>query len=88
MIERTQGWKVGKQFFTDLNDAQAAELRGLFKGENLIEPPIAAEVAGFILSNAPKIMDVLTTTSDSRPKARKIHGGTKPRKAKAPEVAT
>lgn len=39
-------------------------------------------VARFIIENADKIIDILTTTATSKPKARKINGGTKVRKPK------
>jgi hypothetical protein len=37
-------------------------------------------VAKCILENAPQIVDILTTKSNSKPKARAANGGRKPRK--------
>lgn len=82
MIEKTQGWKVGEMFFATLAAAQAEELARVF------DCPNGPDIARKIIDHATEVRDILTTTPDSRPKARRIHGGTKPRKAKAPEVAT
>ena len=47
-------------------------------------PPIAAARA--ITKHADKVVDILTTTAKSRPKARRAHGGRKPRKKRVDPI--
>ena len=82
MIERALGFKSGDRFFPFIEDAQRAELVKLFTGK--IGAEALEAVASFIVAQREEVVDILTTTPDSRPKARKIHGGKKERKAKAP----
>jgi hypothetical protein len=69
----------------DLPTAQAAEIRLLL--EDNTDP---TNTASYIVANSDKFIDVLTTTETSRPAARRVNGGKKPRKAKtdAEPVAT
>lgn len=68
--------------FDKLSDAQQHELE-------LIFPPLGDggyaphQIAILILQKAESVIDILSTTPRSKPKARKINGGTKTRKAKA-----
>lgn len=57
-----------------LEDAQKHELRQLLA--------IAPETAGAILEGKDRIMDILTMRDSALPRARKINGGTKKRKAR------
>jgi hypothetical protein len=86
MIERTSAFKVGDQSFLTLADAQRFELKELVKPQN---HPAGLSVGDFIdviMDNKVKILDILTTTSASKPKARKINGGAKPRKVGVPKL--
>jgi hypothetical protein len=74
-----------------LEDAQIAELVILINGHYKTAPPeneqaIANGLCRLLVGNRSVVVDILTTTPDSRPKARKVNGGTK--KRKAPETTT
>jgi hypothetical protein len=75
MIEQTKAYRVGERTFGTLREAQVAELQQVLHGT---DEAVALEM----VDNADVIVDILTTTGASRPKARAIHGGRKPRKAK------
>lgn len=78
MIERTNAFKVGDKSFLTLADAQKYELVELAKqNDGIVQPE---NVANWLLANKDKVLDILTTTSTSKPKARRINGGTKMRK--------
>lgn len=69
---------------SSLEEAQRAELKTLLKEEAGFEEGLAlADVVQAIISNAETIVDILTTTPTSKPKARKVNGGTKKRTPKA-----
>ena len=68
---------VGEQSFATLAEAQKCELATLAPTDGTRE-----SLPDWLISNASAIVDILTTTATSKPKARKIHGGTKVRKAK------
>lgn len=59
-----------------LEQAQRHELATLLNIE-------ATAIVDAIIQNADKVVDILTTSESSRAKARRVNGGTKPRKAKA-----
>jgi hypothetical protein len=46
-----------------------------------------SDLAGYIVENADKFVDILTTTESSRPAARKVNGGKKTRRPKATAAA-
>lgn len=80
MITRTQSYQTSDGMtYAELADAQAHEIEILFAGNN----PTAVE----IVSNSKQIIDILTTGPNSRPSARAVNGGRKPRKAKNPAPA-
>jgi hypothetical protein len=54
--------------------------------ELLAENP-RSDVAAMVLEQAESIIDILTTTPNSKPSARKINGGRKPRKPRKPKEA-
>ena len=71
-----------------LTGAKAAEIKILFHDqykETGIEnrPWTVDEIASFIVGREDRILDILTMKSSSKPRARKINGGTKTR---APKV--
>lgn len=78
MIERTNAFKVGDKGFLTLADAQKYELVELARQvDGIVQPET---VADWLLAHKDKVLDILTTTSTSKPKARRINGGTKMRK--------
>ena len=79
MIEKFQGYRVGQQFFASIVEAQISELAALI-GDTQRCP---ADLAKHLIANKDLVLDVLTMTRKSLPKARKINGGTKKRKAPA-----
>lgn len=65
--------------YSTLMEAQKVEIEALLSrigGEKLT----AKEAAELIVNHSEKFMDVLSTTETSRPKARAVNGGRKPRK--------
>jgi hypothetical protein len=89
MIQFTKAFKASNDMcYATLEQAQVAELRDVFSthdspleiSEN-VEPFV-----NLIMLNRDRIIDILTTTESSRPKARKANGGTKKRKAKTPDL--
>lgn len=81
MIEKTTGYKVGDQFFPTIVEAQRAELATIFNGD----PKASVTVDGVltnIIQNSDRIVDILTMTAASKPRARRINGGTKKRTPK------
>lgn len=79
MIEFTKAFKCSDgTTVATLEDAQRHELELLFKNES----EQAARIATLLMENSEKVVDVLTTSATSKPRARKINGGTKTRKAK------
>lgn len=84
MIEFTKSYKTSNgQVFGTIEEAQAHEIESLFN-MNEVCLTSSATLTQFILKNKDKMVDILTTTPNSKPKARAIHGGTKKR---TPKVA-
>lgn len=79
MIEKCQGYKSGQLFFPSIIQAQQHELAELFVGCERMSAP---DLASHVVKNLPAFMDILTMTSKSRPRARKLHGATR-RKARS-----
>lgn len=80
MISFTKSYTVGDLAFTKLEDAQRHELVSLFTEHG---GDSATVIATTILENADRIVDILTTTATSKPRARKVNGGKKTRTPKA-----
>lgn len=87
MIEFTKGYKTsdGKLVATGA-EAQLHELKLLLGNvpSAIVEHPEI--VSHFVLENKEKFVDILTTTSSSKPKARSVNGGKKNRKVIAPSL--
>jgi hypothetical protein len=83
MIERTNSFKVGEKSFLTLLEAQKYEIQQLLDKQQLVAPGLtpvkAIDIAEWILNNKVAILDILTMTPNSKPKARRINGGTKRR---------
>lgn len=76
MIEFTKAYKTTSgQTFESIEAAQEAELQGILAGSE----GSTGTVAKRIVEKSDQIIDVLTTTAKSKPKARRINGGTKKR---------
>lgn len=65
--------------FVEFELAQEHEL------EILIESGGTKNLAAYLVKNSDKVIDILTTKKGSRPGARSINGGKKPRKSKKPK---
>ena len=79
MITRTQSYQTSDgKTFAELSEAQAHEINIVFES-NLVG-------ASEIVRHSKQIVDILTTGPNSRPSARAVNGGRKPRKAKANPV--
>lgn len=77
MIEFTKSYKTADgQVFGSIETAQLHEVECLFRKNPFTS---AAEAAGIIVRNKDILVDILTTTPNSKPKARSTHGGTKNR---------
>lgn len=67
-------WKrvpvIGDKAFPTLEEAQKHQLSAI----------VGIEAAQSIVANKAKLLDILTTDENSRPSARRINGGRKPRK--------
>lgn len=83
MIEFTKAYKASTgETYATLEEAQRKELSGL------LGIPFGAADSPLekILSNKEKVVDILSTTPTSKPRARSINGGRKKRKT-APDSA-
>jgi len=84
MITKTTSYQVRDQFFATLEQAQRAEILTILTAEGVPDgmSPLDA-AATIIVANAAKVLDILSTTAKSRPRARKANGATrKPRNSK------
>lgn len=77
MIETCKAFKVGEQTYSTIEQAKTAAIMELGFGP---------EVSHQMVKYGAKIADILTTTPTSKPKARKVNGGTKTRKPKEAAV--
>lgn len=90
MIEKTNAYKVGEQFFPTIIAAQQYELQIVFQA--LDKPEIsdhrdnAVRAAELAIKRSEEILDILTMTPTSKPRARRINGGKKTRKPSAEAV--
>jgi hypothetical protein len=84
MIEFTRSYKAAGAIYETLEEAQAAELVQLLKPKNTDISSVCTEeyAARVLVENASKVICILTTTKDSRPRARKENGAVKKRKPK------
>ena len=73
---------VGAEAFKSLEEAQKCDLKKLIPPELKISPMDETLITNWLLENKAAIVDVLTTTPNSRLKARKLHGGARKKKVK------
>jgi hypothetical protein len=72
-----------------LEEAQQHELSLLFSPPDFGGAPVVDQVVAVILQHQAKILDILTTKENSKPRARAVNGGSKKRKPKdAPNSGT
>jgi len=73
--------------FSDINEAKQHELANLFRGEAGPEGTVLSgeSLLKLMIKESAKIIDILSTTATSRPRARKSHGAS--RKPKSATVA-
>jgi hypothetical protein len=90
MIEFTKSYKTSDgQVFGTIEEAQKHELSVLFlphpilQATGLPSEPMNDWIAEMVLDNKETIIDILTTKSNSKPKARKANGGSKKRTTKS-----
>lgn len=84
MIEFTKAFKTADgSTHTSLDDAKKHEIVSILLD---FKPPqtesaqkAAVETAEIIVEHATQIVDILTTTPTSKPRARRVNGGTKKR---------
>lgn len=75
-MKRTTAWVTSSgKALASLEEAQEEELETLFSV--VTDAKSAARIA---INNKDKVVDILTTTENSRPSARRINGGSKKRK--------
>lgn len=84
MIIKTTAFQVGDEHYGTLEEAKQASILQLFLDpETGPESTLSInEICSFIIDNSEKIIDILTTTEKSRPKARKVNGAVRTRKSK------
>jgi hypothetical protein len=80
-ITFTKAYVANGKTFATLDEARLHAL-----AELLAENP-RSDVAAMVLEQAESTIDILTTTPNSKPSARKINGGRKPRKPRKPKEA-
>ena len=81
MIEFTKAFVSNGKTYATLEEAQRAEIKAL-AAEKFNQGMTVEDWTGLIVSEKSRIIDILTTTKDSKPKARSINGGRKPRTPK------
>jgi hypothetical protein len=82
MIEFTKSYKTTDgQVFSSIEAAQMHEIVLLFNDDKF-DATAHNTIAKFLLSKKDALIDIFTTTPNSKPKARAIHGGTKKRTPK------
>lgn len=90
MITFTRSYKTQDgQVFGTIEEAQEHELGVAFEKHPLLTQtglppaPMNQWIAKMVLESKEVVMDILTMTPNSKPKARSIHGGTKKRNVKS-----
>lgn len=86
MITKTTGYQSSDgMIHGSIAAAQKAELKLLFGKHSTIvkSEPESDHLADVLLKESDKLIDILTMTSKSKPRARKINGGTKTRAKKS-----
>jgi len=86
MITFAKSYKTSDdRIFGTVIEAQTHELEIIFEDVNItatVGKSCAVDIANAIISKKELIVDILTTTPNSKPQARSLHGGTKKRPSK------
>lgn len=86
MITRAASFKTSNdKVFETLADAQQEEIAVILSGDGNPGETLRTFCQKMV-QNADKIVDVLSTTPTSKPRARRVNGGTKKRKPDAAAV--
>lgn len=84
MLERVSAFKTTDgQTFSSVGEAQRHALLLLIPDGQRGNPVNPDYLAELMVNEAAKVVDILTTTERSLPRARKVNGGTKKRTPKA-----
>lgn len=86
-ITFTKAYVSNGMTFATLKEAQINGITSLLL-ETGVDAKIAATCAEMIVARSEMAVNILTTTEKSRPKARAVNGGRKPRKSRITEPAT
>ena len=87
MIEFTKSYKtVDGRVFSTIEEAQKHEVKIALNFSD--EGNTSDTIIAVIMAKKDILIDILTTTPTSKPKARKMHGGTKVRKTVVATMAT
>ena len=82
MIQFTKSYKTSDdQIFGTIEEAQIHEIETLLYA-NAVSKTEVPSVAKLMLTKKDMVIDILTMSPNSKPKARSIHGGTKKRPSK------
>lgn len=83
-----KAFQVGDKVFASVEEAQGAQIHELLldPSNKRALPMGDTAITAWVMDNKVKLLDILTTSSKSRPSARKANGGTKTR-VKAQEAA-
>ncbi len=79
-IEEAQSHEV--DILLSTNNEMIAELHSVLKVGSIGISDMFPILAKYIINNRDLFLDILTTTPNSKPKARAVHGGTKKRHSK------
>lgn len=81
MITKTASFSTtDNQIFASLEQAQQHEIELLLGFTDETIPSTVAGISNAIMDRRDKLVDILTTTASSKPRARKVNGGSKKRK--------
>lgn len=80
MITHGPAFWAGDKACKTLEEAQTQEIENLANDNSLSSA--SKSFAEFVMTHKARILDILTTTKRSKPRARAINGGTRKRKPK------
>lgn len=86
-ITFTKAYVSNGMTFATLTEAQINGIAALLL-ETGVDHKIATTCAEMIVARSEMAVNILTTTEKSRPKARAVNGGRKPRKSRITDPAT
>lgn len=79
MISFQKAYVAGDKVYATLEEAQCAEIKRLAADTLGSTSMTVEDWCELIVAQKEAIMNILTTTDRSRPRARKVNGGRKPR---------